>query len=412
MKRHSDQGVMSAPYEANVARLFVFRFVWEFMLFLPIWVLYLQEVRGYSLTQVALLDLVFWLTVAVGEMPTGMIADTWGRKYSLLVGTVLSAAAISLFALAPTYPLLVLANTLWALAFTCDSGAAQALFYDSLQQAGRQAEYTRLRSRLAIVEHAAIAISSACGGLLGALDLRVPFLAYAVILLASLGLVVRLVEPPREADPMTGTPLSYSQTLHLTVQIVRQQANLRWALVYSGLMPLAVAVVSVVFLQPHARSLGIPVAAMGLLVLGLRVARMLGAALSPWLVQRFGESAVLRSMPGLIVAGIIGLGLWQTIGGMALFAIAGFATSATAPVVEAMVLQHTPRRIRATVLSIDSLLFRLLFAGAELGLGVIGDRYGLPLAFLGLGLSSGTGMVAVLVLWWRAQRATLSAISV
>ena len=49
------------------------------MLFFPIWVIFLQEARGFSLTQVTLIDLAFWLTVAFGEIPTA-VADTWGRK--------------------------------------------------------------------------------------------------------------------------------------------------------------------------------------------------------------------------------------------------------------------------------------------------------------------------------------------
>ena len=58
-------------YAANIPKFFVFRFVWEFMLFFPIWVIFLQEARGFSLTQVTLIDLAFWLTVAFGEIPTG-----------------------------------------------------------------------------------------------------------------------------------------------------------------------------------------------------------------------------------------------------------------------------------------------------------------------------------------------------
>jgi hypothetical protein len=116
-------------------------------------------------------------------------------------------------------------------------------------------------------------------------------------------------------------------------------------------------------------------------------------------------------MPGLIFAGMMGLGIWQSLGGLALFALAGFATSAMTPVVETIVVRHTPRRVRATILSVDSLIFRLLFAGVELGLAVTGDLYGLPLAFLGLGLSTGLGMLAVLVLWGRSQRCTVSTLS-
>ena len=38
-------------YATNIPKFFVFRFVWEFMLFFPIWVIFLQEARGFSLTR-------------------------------------------------------------------------------------------------------------------------------------------------------------------------------------------------------------------------------------------------------------------------------------------------------------------------------------------------------------------------
>lgn len=390
-------------YQANIPKFFVFRFLWDFILFLPIWVIFLQTAHGLSLTQVTLVDLAFWLTVAVGEVPTGAVADTYGRKPSLIIGVLLSAASISLFALAPTYPLLLLANALWAVAFTFDSGAALALFYDSLRELERTADYTRLRGRLAVVENVSIAVSSALGGLLGALDLTLPFLVYAALVLASLSLVWRFHEPPRQPDPATGQHRSYGQTLRLTAQALRQHAGLRYALLYSSILPLAAGIVGMLFLQPHAQTLGVPVAALGFLILGLRGVRIVGATASHRLVARFGELAWLRLAPVVVFVGMLGLSLLNSLWGIALFALVGFATSAINPVIEAVILRQTPSPIRATILSVDSLLFRLLLAVVEPGLGVLGDAAGLPRAFLVLAIGGGVSQMVVLVLWWRAQ---------
>lgn len=394
---HTMQLCAASPSDtANIPRFLAFRFVWEFTLMLPIWVLFMQEVRGYTLTQIGLLDLIFWIMVAAGEVPTGMIADTWGRKSSLVLGVMLAAGSICLFVLAPTYPLFILANVLWALAFTCDSGASQAFLYDTLHRLGREAEYARLCSRQAMVEHISIAISGVLGGLLGALDLRLPFLVYAALLLASLGLVLQFSEPSRDVRGETEKPLGYGQTLRLAGQTIVQQAGLRYALLYSSIMPLAVVVVSIVFLQPYARNLGVPVAAMGFLALGLRSARIAGAAVSPRLVSRFGESAVLGFLPALVFVGTMGLSAWHSLWGLTLFAVAAFATSAAAPVIESVVLRQTPRAVHATVMSVNSLIFRLLFGVVEFALCLLADTSGLQVAFLVLGLGTGAGMLTIL----------------
>jgi MFS family permease len=102
------------------------------MLFMPVWVIFLQQKHNLSLTQVSLLDSAFWLTMVLTEMPTGVVADTLGRKNSQIIGMILSTSALLLFGFAPNYPLLILANSFWAFAITFISGADLAFLYETL----------------------------------------------------------------------------------------------------------------------------------------------------------------------------------------------------------------------------------------------------------------------------------------
>jgi MFS family permease len=390
-------------YQANVPKFFVFRFVRSLHFYLPIWVIFLQQERGFTLTQITLMDTAFWLAMALGEIPTGAIADTFGRKHSLIIGVLLSATAIILYVSAPTYPLLLFANILWGLAITFDSGAAMALLYSSLHELGREGEYTRLRGRLAAVDQGAIAISSALGGVLGAHNLAWPFLVYAGLLLASLSLVILLKEPPQELEPSTGKPLSYAEILRLTARMIRQPGDLRYVLLYSGMLPLASATVNIVFLQPHALALGVPIAAIGFLLLGLQGAQMAGAAASDRLVTRLGESTWLWIVPVVICLGMIGLGTFNSLAGIVPFALVGFATAATTPMIENVILRQAPRSVRATILSVDALVFRLLLAVVEPAMGWLADLWGLPMTFLILGIVTSAGLLGVLHVWSRSR---------
>jgi hypothetical protein len=332
------------------------------------------------------------------------VADTWGRKPSIILGVILTAMAVGLFALAPTYPLLLVANALWAFGTAFDSGAALALLYDSLRQVGREAEYTRLRGRLAVVTHISVATSGVLGGFLGALDLALPFLLYAGLLLVALVLVCGLYEAPQESAAGAVLSSPYLATLTHTAQFIRQHAHLRYALLYSALLPLAISIVGVVFLQPYARALGVPIAAMGFLVLGLHGVRSLGAALAHRLVAWWGETTWLRLAPGIVCLAMLGLGLVPTLWGLMFLAVVGLVTSAVMPMVEAMILRQAPAQVRATILSVDSLLSRLFWAVLEPGLGMLGDTYGLTVAFLALGIGSGVSLLVVLTLWARVPR--------
>src|SRR6266481_4118806 len=102
-----------------------------FGLFTAIWVIYLQQRRGASLTEATIIDVAFWIAATLGEVPTGVVADTLGRKASLAVGTALLGVSTLAWAYAPTLPLIMAAYVALAIGTTFLSGAEYALLYES-----------------------------------------------------------------------------------------------------------------------------------------------------------------------------------------------------------------------------------------------------------------------------------------
>ncbi|TME73769.1 MAG: MFS transporter, partial [Chloroflexi bacterium] len=84
---------VAPAYRGNIWRLFVVQALLGFILWVPIWVIFLQG-KGLSLTQVGLLEGVAWTITAFLEVPTGAIADRWGRKASIAVGASLYGIAM------------------------------------------------------------------------------------------------------------------------------------------------------------------------------------------------------------------------------------------------------------------------------------------------------------------------------
>ena len=136
--RQSIRQFFVPSYQGNIPKFFIYRVLYNCMLFMPVWVIFMQDKFGLSLTEVTLNDSAFWLTMALTEVPTGAVADTWGRKQSQVIGMIIATGSILMFALAPVYPLVLLANSLWAIGITFISGADLALFYDTLRELGRE----------------------------------------------------------------------------------------------------------------------------------------------------------------------------------------------------------------------------------------------------------------------------------
>ena len=136
-------------FEGNVRKSYVYRFLMEFQLWWPIWVIYLQKERGLSLTQITLLDTPFFLLIVLAEVPTGAIADRFGRRVSLMLGSALFAVAVVRSSASPTTTgSSSLSYTAWGLALTFQSGADTAILYDSLKRVGREDDFQKINGRL------------------------------------------------------------------------------------------------------------------------------------------------------------------------------------------------------------------------------------------------------------------------
>jgi len=391
-------------YESNIPKFFIYRALYNFMLFLPVWVVFLQNAHGLSLTQVTLLDSAFWLTMVLTEVPTGAVADTLGRKHSQIIGMVLATGSILLFGLAPNYPLLILANSLWAFAITFISGADLAFFYDTLRELGREAEYPKYRGWLSAIVLASIAVSGFLGGLLGEFSLVATFLVTAALMVIGLIFLLWLKEPPLELDPETGQNMSYKQTLKVAFNAIRQNPGLRYALAYSSLYLLMPSAIRVTFIQPHAVAIGLPIAALGVIALVMRLFQVGGASYAGQIVKYLGEWKLIVITPIFIFLGVLAIGWIESWVGIAVFASIGFFTAAASPTVENAINRQTPGAVRATILSVDSLLFRLMTALLEPGVGLMADSYGLTAGFIGMAILHGLGMLIVLALWKGTYR--------
>jgi DHA3 family tetracycline resistance protein-like MFS transporter len=94
-------------------------------------VYFVQEV-GLNPLELVLLGTAFEATIFLFEIPTGVIADTYSRRASVILGLALEGVAAIATGLTESYPLLVAAAILWGIAATCMSGAYEAWITDEV----------------------------------------------------------------------------------------------------------------------------------------------------------------------------------------------------------------------------------------------------------------------------------------
>jgi MFS family permease len=199
--------VTDRRYGGNIWRLFTVQALLMFILWVPIWVVFLQR-KGLNLTEIGLLEAGAWLLTAVLEVPTGAIADRWGRKASMSIGAFAYGMAMFLILGDALSPLFLLGYALWNSSSAFVSGADSALLYDSLRADGRASEAAKQTGRYTAIQQGSQGIASLAGAALATFDITLCFTLCGVGALVASALALTMKEPPHtdeEGEVRLGT---------------------------------------------------------------------------------------------------------------------------------------------------------------------------------------------------------------
>ena len=103
-------------------------------MWLTVATLYFATVITADRFRLASLAMMLELATFVFEVPTGVLADSFSRKWSLVIGYLIWGGGFLLQALVPVYEIVLLSQAIWGLGFTFVSGAAEAWLVDEVGQ--------------------------------------------------------------------------------------------------------------------------------------------------------------------------------------------------------------------------------------------------------------------------------------
>ena len=146
----------------NIIKLYMLKSVTWFMVAMPIIILFFQE-NNFSLTEIMLLQALYSFSVAIFEIPSGYIADIFGRKKSIVISTILSFTGYLLFCFNDTFYIFCMAEILIGIGASMISGSDSALLYDTLIETKNKQDYTKIEGR----NYAIGNFSEATAGILG-----------------------------------------------------------------------------------------------------------------------------------------------------------------------------------------------------------------------------------------------------
>jgi MFS family permease len=333
------------------------------------------------------------------EVPTGIVADTIGRRVSYLLGTLTLTASTLLYVLlwqieAPFWEWAIV-SMLLGLGFTFFSGAVEAWLVDALTATGFTGDLESVFGRGQVVSGVAMLTGSVAGGFIAQeTSLGVPFVLRGAVLLVMFVVAFRLMHDVGFTPERGGRPLAEMRKIAgASIDYGWRVPAVKWLMVES-LFTGGVGIYAFYALQPYLLELyGDPQAYLiaGLVAAIVAGAQILGGLAAPRIRRLFRRrTSALIATAGLstltlALIGVVG-SFWAV---LALIVVWGLLFAASMPIRQTYINGLIPSRQRATILSFDSLMGSTGGVWAQPVLGRAADVWGYgPSYLLGAGISA------------------------
>ncbi|MCP4380384.1 MAG: MFS transporter [Hyphomicrobiales bacterium] len=360
---------------------------------------------GLSISEAFVANAAFSVGMVIFEIPTGVVADTLGRRTSFLLSVgVLGATTLGYVGLeaaeAGLLPF-VIVSVLMGLGFTFYSGATESWLVDALSTTGYDDELDHVFARAQMVTGAGMLVGTVGGGLLGTIDLAIPFVARALLLgIVFVVAFVLMHDLGFESRPLTLSTAGAEMTSQARdgVAFGWRQPGLR-LLMIGGFIENGFFFWAFYAWQPYFLELlerdAIWVA--GVVSALISVSMMVGNAIVEWFTRFCGRrTTLLLWSAGLLSGGSIIVGLadsfWVALPALL---VATASMGLAMPVRQSYFHHLIPSDKRATVISFDSMVSGVGGATGQFTLGRLAQNQSFSAGYIVGGLVTAAAIPVV-----------------
>ncbi|WP_247000807.1 MFS transporter [Halosolutus gelatinilyticus] len=382
-----------APRSTAVRSYYLYRatdsvgFIW------PVFTLFLLW-NDLAFTQIGTLGAVSAVLVVAFEVPTGYVADRFGRRNALALGMTAMAVSIGGFVFVDSFAGFVVLYAIWSIALSVRSGTSDAWLYETLRDRMDERSFTRVRGRGGSVHHWVSAVTMIAGGFLYAAHPTYPFIASAVLHGAGVVVVLSMPKNGRYEGSIAGEA---GTGVRGSLALLRTQFSRPSLRTFVPFVALFFAIVNVAdtYVQPITVSAldaidvaapiggAIPEAAMlGVIYAGFAVLAAVASYHAETIRTLFGLRTALLAVPVATATLFLAAGITPLVAIPVFFAMKGAGA-----LYEPLVNQYLNGRIesvgRATLLSTASMGYALVRAPLKPLAGYLADLTS-PIALLGV----------------------------
>ncbi|PIY69258.1 hypothetical protein COY90_01570 [Candidatus Roizmanbacteria bacterium CG_4_10_14_0_8_um_filter_39_9] len=361
---------------STVQKYYLFQFFGNLAFFSPVIVLFWRA-NGLSMAQIMLLQSIYAVGVSIFELPTGAFADYFGKKHSLCIGALFWTMGMIWYGYSHSFWQFALGEITVGVGAAFISGADRAYLHYILRLNNDEKSFNKVEGKARGFIQIAQAVASLAGGFIGSFSLAATLFATSISNFINVLLVPTF--PPIRKE--SSDKIHYFKLIKDSIFTVLTNREILWYTLFFGLFNALVWPLQF-YAQEYLRVLQLPVYFFGITFMMFNVLAAVGLAFThqfdtavkekSFFILSIVSSCTLLTL--MMFPSIYILPLWS------LFLIAAFMIQT---IISGRVLQIVPHEKAATVLSIQNLLRRLIYALIIPFLGMITDSVGMRPALMG-----------------------------
>lgn len=315
--------------------------------------------RGYNLVDIGIAETVFHITSLIFEIPSGVLADVFGRKKMLIVSSIMRMIGNIIMILSDNLFTVCLSIAFHALSYNFSSGTGDALAYDSLKAANAESRFERFESDQLVIYRLCSGISTLCAGFALFIGHRLAYGTDLITGVIQIAVLMSLSEMYAPAPAQSGSIAArLAICLKESFTFMKSAKRAMKLMIVNSLIGAADTLL-LFFLQAKLPERGIPHRLLGAALLFMEIGGIIGSKLITKL-PKLSYRCVFCISSVMVLAGIVAehspMYAVMALGGF----IAAVADDALQVRTNVLLQDMFPSEQRATLTSLESFTFSVI----------------------------------------------------
>lgn len=362
--------------KVEVRKYYLFQSLRNVEFFGPVIVLFWLS-NGLTMTQVMLLQSIYAIGVVLLEVPTGALADYFGKRLSLSIGALVTAIGLIFYGLSTLFWQFLIGELIVAVGMAFISGADSAYIHETLKKYKHESEYKKIEGRAQSLTLITRMFSNLVSGFVASISLGLTLITSGIANFLSFLVTLTFSRDKIGLEREENT--NYIQIIKDSFRVITRHEEIIWLTLFFTFFN-AILHTNFFFSQPYMQYIGVPIVFFGLASAGFNSINAATSFITDW-IDKIGGNNTFAGL--VVVAGfsLLMISSFPSFWVLPFFGVILACLTLSQTIVTHRVLNQIPNNRAATVLSFQNLTRRLVYAIFGPLIGLVSDSYGILWAF-------------------------------